>query len=351
MADPSKTEKATGKRRAKARSQGSLLRVADVDSSVLLWGSLFMFLGLGATTMSLMAQATAYFLSKSGQSGYVSPENLQALAMDLGSVVVKVLVPFLAANWLLVLGNQLVQHGFQIHMELLTPKFSKLNPASGFKRIISPTSIVNLLKSLGKFTVIAWVAYSVVVPRMPVILSTMHLSLGQAMGYMQETLFILYRNILMVMLVLAAADFIWQRKVFEDGLKMTKQEVKDEARDADGNPEIKSRQRGLLMASAMRRIFTQVPKASVVITNPTHFAVALRYDPGTAAPVVVAKGIDHLALKIRERATLSGVVIVENPPLARAIYHNVELDRPIPADLYQAVAQVLAYVYRLKGAA
>jgi len=351
MADPSKTEKATGKRRAKARSQGSLLRVADVDSSVLLWGSLFMFLGLGATTMSLMAQATAYFLSKSGQSGYVSPENLQALAMDLGSVVVKVLVPFLAANWLLVLGNQLVQHGFQIHMELLTPKFSKLNPASGFKRIISPSSIVNLLKSLGKFTVIAWVAYSVVVPRMPVILSTMHLSLGQAMGYMQETLFILYRNILMVMLVLAAADFIWQRKVFEDGLKMTKQEVKDEARDADGNPEIKSRQRGLLMASAMRRIFTQVPKASVVITNPTHFAVALRYDPGTAAPVVVAKGIDHLALKIRERATLSGVVIVENPPLARAIYHNVELDRPIPADLYQAVAQVLAYVYRLKGAA
>ena len=132
---------------------------------------------------------------------------------------------------------------------------------------------------------------------------------------------------------------------------MTKQEVKDEAREADGNPEVKSRQRNLLMASAMRRILTQVPKASVVITNPTHFAVALRYDPGTAAPVVVAKGIDHLALKIRERAANSGVVIVENPPLARAIYHNVDLDRPIPADLYQAVAQVLAYVFRLKGAA
>ena len=351
MADPSKTEKATGKRRQKARSQGSLLRVQDVDSSVLLWGNLFLFLGLGASTMALMAQATAYFLRKSGQLGYVSPDNLQALAVDLAIVVVKVLVPFLAGNWLLALANQLLQHGFQINTELLAPKFSKLNPASGFKRIISPQSIMNLLKSLGKFAIIAWVAYSVVIPRMPVILSTMHLSLGQAVAYTQETLFVLYRNIMLVMLILAAADFFYQRHVFEEGLKMTKQEVKDEAREADGNPEVKSRQRNLLMASAMRRILTQVPKASVVITNPTHFAVALRYDPGTAAPVVVAKGIDHLALKIRERAAISGVVIVENPPLARAIYHNVDLDRPIPADLYQAVAQVLAYVFRLKGAA
>jgi flagellar biosynthetic protein FlhB len=186
---------------------------------------------------------------------------------------------------------------------------------------------------------------------MPVILSTMYLSMNQAMGYMRETLFLLYRNIMLLMLLVAGADFMFQRRTFEKGLRMTKQEVKDEARDADGNPEIKGRQRSILMASAMRRILTQVPKASVVITNPTHFAVALRYDPQTSAPVLVAKGVDHLALKIRERATVSGVVIVENPPLARAIYHNVSLDKPIPPDLYQAVAQVLAYVYHLKKAA
>jgi flagellar biosynthetic protein FlhB len=132
---------------------------------------------------------------------------------------------------------------------------------------------------------------------------------------------------------------------------MTKQEVKDETKDAEGNPEIKGRQKQLLFAKAMRRIMVQVPKASVVITNPTHFAVALRYDKDTAAPVVVAKGVDHLALKIRELAGTAGVPVVENPPLARALYHNVPLDHPIPVDLYQAVAQVLAYVYHLKKGA
>jgi flagellar biosynthetic protein FlhB len=351
MADPSKTERATPKRRQKAREQGSLLRVQDMDATIMLWGNLFLFLGLGASTLTLMARATAFFLAKAGQSGYVSVENLQSLGVDLAGVVARVLLPFLAANWLLALVNQLFQHGFQLHPGLLTPKFTKLNPAGGFKRILSAQSAMNLLKSLFKFAIIAWVAYGVVAPRMPAILSTMNLSMKQSLGFMQETLFVLYRNIMLVMIALAAADFMYQRHVYEEGLKMTKQEVKDEAREAEGNPEIKQRQRSMMYASAMRRIITQVPKASVVITNPTHFAVALRYDPGTSAPVLVAKGVDHLALKIRERATLSGVTIVENPPLARAIYHNVELDRPIPADLYQAVAQVLAYVYRLRGAA
>jgi flagellar biosynthetic protein FlhB len=351
MADPSKTEKATPKRRQKARTEGSILRVQDLDSTIMLWGNLFMFSALGASTVALMARSTAYFLNKTGQAGYINVENLQSLAMDILSVLAKVVLPFLAANWLLALANQLFQHGFAINLKPIQPKFSKLNPISGFKRIISPKSVIDILKSLAKFVIIAWMAYVVVAPRMPVILSTMYLTMGQAMGYMQETLFILYRDIMLLMLLVAGADFLYQRHAFEKGMKMTKQEVKDEARDADGNPEIKQRQKSILMASAMRRILTQVPKASVVITNPTHFAVALRYEPGTAAPVLVAKGVDHLALKIRERAKLTGVVIVENPPLARAIYHNVNLDKPIPPDLYQAVAQVLAYVYHLKGAA
>ena len=351
MADPSKTEKATPKRRQKARKEGSLLRVADLDSTIMLWGNLFMFSALGVSTMALMTRATAYFLRKTGQAGYIDMANLHSLGADVLSILAKVALPFLAANWLLALGNQLAQHGFAINLQPLQPKFSKLNPANGFKRLFSARSVVEIIKSLAKFAIIAWMAYAVVAPRMPVILSTMYLSMNQAMGYMRETLFLLYRNIMLLMLLVAGADFMFQRRTFEKGLRMTKQEVKDEARDADGNPEIKGRQRSILMASAMRRIMTQVPKASVVITNPTHFAVALRYDPQTSAPVLVAKGVDHLALKIRERATVSGVVIVENPPLARAIYHNVSLDKPIPPDLYQAVAQVLAYVYHLKKAA
>ena len=351
MADPSRTEKATPKRRKKAREEGSILRAPDLDATVMLWGNLFLFGALGTSTMALMARATAYFLRKAGQAGYLDTTNLHALGVDILSILARVLLPFLVANLLLALGNQAFQHGFHFSFKPMQPKFHKLNPARGFQRLFSAKSAVDLVKSLAKFAIIAWMSYAVVAPRMPRVLATMHLSMSQSMGYMQETLFILYRNTMLIMLVLAGADFLYQRHAYEKSLRMTKQEVKDEAKDADGNPEIKQRQRSLLMASAMRRIMTQVPKASVVITNPTHFAVALRYEPGAAAPVLVAKGVDHLAMKIRERATAAGVVIVENPPLARAIYHNVELDRAIPGELYQAVAQVLAYVFHLKRAA
>ena len=156
---------------------------------------------------------------------------------------------------------------------------------------------------------------------------------------------------MIIMLVVAGADFLYQRHAYEKSIRMTKQEVRDEARDAEGNPEVKGRQKQMMMAAAMRRITTQVPKASVVITNPTHFAVALKYEAGSTAPICVAKGVDHLALKIRERAKASGVPVVENPPLARSLYRSVDLDHPIPPDLYQAVAQVLAFVYRIRGAA
>jgi flagellar biosynthetic protein FlhB len=351
MADPSKTERATPKRRQKARKEGSLLRVQDLDATILLWGNFFLFMALGAGVVTGMATAMAYLLRKAGQPGLIQESNLQSLAVELAMIALRILGPFLAANFVLALTNQLVQHGFEVNTSLIIPKFDKLNPANGFKKIFSAQSAVNLLKSIAKFIVVAWVAYLVVVPRLPSILTTMNLPMGQALQLFKDTLFLLYRNVMLVMIVVAVADFLYQRHAFEKGLKMTKQEVKDEAKDAEGNPQIKGKQRSLIMAMAMRRIITKVPKASVIITNPTHFAVALQYDPTTAAPILVAKGVDHLAFKIREKAKECGVPIVENPPLARAIYHNVDLDKPIPAELYQAVAQVLAYVYRLKRAA
>jgi flagellar biosynthetic protein FlhB len=271
--------------------------------------------------------------------------------MDLLVIVLRILLPFFGVNFLLALANQFFQHGFHPIFKTLTPKFGKLNPVPGFKRLFSARSLVEILKSLGKFLIMAWMAYLIIGPRMPIILSTLKLPLGQSIQFLQETLFLLYRNVMLAMLALSVADFAYQRYEFEKGLKMTKQEVKDEAKDAEGNPEIKGKQKQLMFASVMRRIRSQVPKAAVVITNPTHFAVALKYDPDTAAPICVAKGIDHLALKIRERAKTSGVPIVENRALARSLYRSVELDRPIPPELYQAVAQVLAFVYRLRGAA
>jgi flagellar biosynthetic protein FlhB len=351
MADPSKTEKATPRRKEKAREEGSVLRVPDMDATIMLWGNLFLFTALGGATFALMAQMMGYYLRKTSEVGSITPGNLQALAISLLSVVMRILLPFLVANFLLSLSNQFLQHGFKLNTKALVPKFSKINPASGFKRLFSAKALVDLAKSLIKLTFIVWMAYTVVVPRMPTILTTMKMPLHQSFAYLQETLFILYRNLMLVMIFLAGADYLYQKQAFEKSMRMTKQEIREEAKDSEGNPQIKQKQKSMLFASAMRRIITQVPKASVIITNPTHFAVALRYDEKTAAPVVVAKGADHLALKIRERAKICGVPIVENPPLARAIYRNVDIDKPIPSDLYQAVAQVLAFVYRLRHSA
>ena len=349
--DPSRTEKATPKRRQKLRSEGTVLRAPDLDAAVLLWANFFLFLGAWGATFTLMAQQVAYFLKSTAQAGALSPSDLQALAWSIFMILLKILLPFYVLNFLVALANQFRQHGFKPQFGLLVPKFQRLNPVPGFRRILSPKAFFEIAKSLAKFAILAWVAYLVLAPRIPGILTTLQLPLGQSLQFLRETLFQLYRNVMLAMLALALADFLYQRHNFEQGIRMTKQEIKDEAKDAEGNPEVKRFQKQQMFQSLLRRIIAQVPKASVVITNPTHFAVALRYDEKTAAPVCVAKGVDHLALKIRERAQASGVTIVENPPLARSLYRSVELDRPIPPELYQAVAQVLAYVYRMKGAA
>lgn len=349
--DPSKTEKATPKRREKLRKEGTVLRTTDLDAAVLLWANLFLFAGAWAATFALLLQQVAFFLKATATTGHFTPSVVEGLVRNTFLITLKILLPFYGLNFLVALLNQFRQHGFKPHFELLAPKFEKLNPISGFRRIVSPKAFVEIFKSLAKFGILAWVAYLVLGPRIPLLLMTLKLPLGQSLAYLQETLFVLYRDVMLAMLALALADFFYQHQAFEKNMRMTKQEVKDEMKDAEGNPDIKRFQRQHMFQSLMRRITTQVPKASVVITNPTHFAVALRYDKQTAAPICVAKGVDHLALKIRERARISGVTIVENRPLARALYHSVELDKQIPPELYQAVAQVLAYVYRLKGAA
>ncbi|WP_005031958.1 flagellar biosynthesis protein FlhB [Holophaga foetida] len=349
MKDPGRTEKATPKRRKKAREDGMILRVPDLDATLLLWANFFLFLGLWGSTFTLLANQTAYFLRKASDPSYLTDGNLGHLGTDLLSIVLRVLLPFLGLNWLIALGIQAAQHGFQPTFEMLKLKFDRLNPFSGMKRLLSFRSLMETAKSLAKFAILAWAAYGVLGPRMGQILATLQLPLGQTLAFMQDTLFALYRNVMLAMLTIAAVDFAYQRHVFEDNLKMTKQEIRDEAKDSDGNPEIKGRQKSMMVAALMRRIRTAVPKASVVITNPTHFAVALKYEPGSPAPICVAKGVDHLAFQIRQIAKDHDITIVENVPLARALYRSVEVDKAIPPDLYQAVAQVLAYVYKLKG--
>lgn len=348
--DPGRTEKATPRRRQKAREEGSVPRSADFDSAILLWGNFFLFLGLGGATLALMVQQVAHFLQLA-RPGALAEAGLVSLLGDVLQIVGRLLLPFLGLNLLLALGAGFAQRGFTFSAKPLQPKFDRLNPAQGFKRLFSTKALVDLVKSLAKFALLAWVAYAVLEPRIPALIATLKLPLGQSMNLFQAAVFALYRNVMLAMLVLAMADFAWQRSSFEKSIRMTKQEVKDEGKDAEGNPEVKQRQRSIMMAAARRRMLAEVPKATVVVTNPTHVAVALRYDERSTAPICVAKGLDHLALKIREKAREAGVPILERPDLARALYRTVALEKAIPQDLYQAVAQVLAFVYRLRGAA
>jgi flagellar biosynthetic protein FlhB len=348
--DPSRTERATPKRRQKAREEGQFPRSADFDAAILLWGNFFLFLALGGTTVMVLGHNIAELFAKA-RPGALEEGARNALLLEVGFGLAKTLLPFLGLSLLLALGTGLMQRGFFFSTKPLEPKFDKLNPAEGFKRLFSARSMVELLKSVLKLVILGWVAYSVVAPRMPRLLATLAVPLPQAMAFFRETLTVLYRNLLIAMLLLALADFAYQRYQFEESLKMTKEEVKEEMKESEGSPEVKRQQRALMLAAARRRMLANIAKATVVVTNPTHVAVALRYDEETNAPVCVAKGLDHLALKIREEARKHAIPTLERPELARALYKAVDLDEPIPAELYQAVAQVLAFVYRLKGVA
>jgi flagellar biosynthetic protein FlhB len=348
--DPSRTEKATPKRRLKARDEGSVPRSTDFDGAILLWGNFFMFLGLGGVTVALLTSQLVHFFHMA-RPGVLSGTGTMVLLQDVLQILGRLLLPFLLLNLVVALAVGFAQRGFTFSLKPLQPKFSKLNPAQGFKRLFSIKAVVELFKSLAKFALLAWVAYAVLGPRIPILLATLKLPLGTSLDIFQSAVFALYRNLMLAMLILALADFAWQRVSWEKSIRMSKQEIKDEGRDAEGNPEVKQRQKSIMLAVARRRMLAEVPKATVVVTNPTHVAVALRYDEKSVAPICVAKGLDHLALKIREKARESGIPILERPDLARALYRTVEVEKAIPQDLYQAVAQVLAFVYRLRGAA
>jgi flagellar biosynthetic protein FlhB len=248
------------------------------------------------------------------------------------------------------LAGNIAQIGFEIHTEPLAPKFSKLNPLAGLKRIFSLRGLVEMLKSLAKIAFIAVIAGSVVSGYLPQFPTLVRGDLGTIWDFTQTAAFQIMLYVCLAMMALAALDYAYQRWQHEQSLKMTKQEIKDERKQSEGDPQIKARIRSLQRQAAYHRMIAEVPLADVVITNPTHLAVALRFDPAEmAAPRVVAKGADHVAQRIRDIAREHGVPLVENPPLAQALHRMADVGDPIPVELYRAVAEVLAYVYRLKG--
>jgi flagellar biosynthesis protein FlhB len=242
----------------------------------------------------------------------------------------------------------MLQTGFLFSTQALQPDFNKLNPLAGMKRFVSARGMVDTVKNIARLGIICYIVYSTIMGGYPALLQGIRQDHMTYMAVIGDLLYRLTLRICAVLLVLAAGDYIYQRWSFEKSIRMTKEEVKQETKTTEGNPLIKSRIRARQRQMARQRMMQSVPAADVVITNPTHFAVALKYDATKmAAPQVVAKGGDHIALKIRQIAEENGVPIVENPPLARSLFKSVEVGHVIPMEFFGAVAEVLAFVYRL----
>jgi len=342
-----KTEEPTPRRREEARKRGQVAKSREVAAVAVLSGGLLSFFLAGGFIYTQLARAFTYFLALPHRSIDL-PEAREALLVGSKFVVLAVL-PVVAAVAITSFLSLFLQVRGVVAWEALSPKPERINPVEGFKRLFSLPSLVELLKALFKLAIIGFVAYLVISRDETRVL----LLIGEPVENIAREIFDLCRTLvaktIIALVVLAVLDFLFQRWETERHLRMTREELKEELKQTEGDPWVKSRIRQIQRAMAQRRMMAEVPKADVVITNPQHLAVALKYELGQMpAPQVVAKGADLVAERIKEIAREHRVPIVENPPLARALY-KVEPGEFIPAELYQAVAEVLAYVYKLKG--
>jgi flagellar biosynthetic protein FlhB len=344
-----KTEAPTPRRREEARRQGQVAKSTDLSAAVILLGGLLFVALMSDSILGRLLDITRYCL---GGNAYeiASPRDMMTTTYNVMSLAVKIVLPVLFTVLVLALLSVLVQVGFMITFEPLKPSFSKINPISGLKRMFSGKSFMQLVMGIAKAGLLAVVAYYSLKSKVPLFAYACYLDHVNVVGLAATTLFTLSLRLAITLLVLAILDYFYQRYRHEKDLKMTKEEVKDEMKNMDGDPKIKQKRRQVQMQMAMQRIKSAVPQADVVVTNPTELAIAIRYDSETMqAPKVVAKGADFMARRIREIAIEHGIPIVERKPLARALYKAVEVGQEVPVELYKAVAEILAYVYELSG--
>jgi len=350
-----KTEPATSKKLSDARKDGKIAKSNEIINAVYLvvvfatikYVCAFMGEQFIDTFTSMYNRISTFATTDANEMNYITLFNLfKDLILKVILICAPVMLIALAVG---IIGN-VTQFKWKITGKPLMPKFSKLSPISGFKRIFSTQSLINLAKSVGIIAICFIIVYQYFMNMKAELFNLYEVSLIQAIIIIGEVIFDIGFRISLLYLLIGFIDLVYQKRKFSNDMKMTKQEVKEEYKQSEGDPAVKGKIRSKMRQASQRRMMQSIPEADVVITNPTHFAVALKYDSEVAdAPIVLAKGADYLAQKIKEVARENQITIHENKPLARALYNSVEVGEQIPQELFQAVAEVLAMVYSTKG--
>ncbi|MCI7260603.1 MAG: flagellar biosynthesis protein FlhB [Selenomonas sp.] len=346
FAGDDKTEEPTAKKRADAKKKGQVGRSTEISTAFVLLTGFFVLKVLWENIYTSIANYTTYIFTHLNQP--VDTENISRLFIGIMEILATTALPIMLAIMIIGLGVNFFQVGLNFNTEAIGFKLDKLNPINGFGRIFSKRSLVELFKSLFKIAVIGYFLYTILSQQLLAMPQFIYFDLGTSLEQMSKIIFSMSFEVIGVIMLLGFLDYGYQKWQTTQDLKMSKQEVKDEMKQSEGDPQIKGKIKQKQRQMAMSRMMQEVPKADVIVTNPTHFAVALQYHKGMQAPLVIAKGQDFVAQKIKKLAREASVPIVENRPLARALFASTNIGDAVPAELYQAVAEVLAYVYRLK---
>jgi len=350
FADPDKTEKATPRRRQKAREEGQITYSKDLATAAVFIGIIVFLRFIVPKLYENLTRLVVFYLSLPNLGDIADFKDPFLNLFIEGKDFFLFLAFLLLAAFAIALMTGMLQTRLLFTLKGIKFDLNKLNPINGFKRMFSLRSVVELIKNIGKLAILGIIGWSFITGLWNTLFLLPDYSTMDSMVLIGDSLYQLAIRIGFALVILGFVDYFYQRWEFERSIRMSKQEIKDEYKNIEGNPQIKAKQRQMMAELAKRRMMEEVPSATVVVTNPTHYAVAIQFDLDTmSAPVVVAKGIDFIALRIIEIAKEHDVPIHENPPLARRLYETTEIGEEIPAELYQAVAQVLAYVLKTVG--
>jgi flagellar biosynthetic protein FlhB len=346
--DSEKTEEPTGRKLEEAQKHGDVVKSQEINAWFVMLGGALAVGMIGSSSAGTIMESLKVFLA-SPQDIPMDRDHLRIIMLHVGGIVFGAMAAPLGILVVSALAGNLVQHAPVFTAENMKPDFSKLSPMKGLERLFGAKSLVNLVKSIIKFFIVGSVIFMLIWPERSRLALMMTWDVSLLLPMVKSLALKMFGGVVAVMTIVAALDYLFERFQWLKRQRMSVQEIKDEHKQMEGDPTVKAKLRQIRIERGRRRMMQNVPKATVVIMNPTHYAVALQYEKGMGAPVCVAKGLDAVALKIREIAEAAGVPVVENPPLARALHASIELDQEVKPEHYKAVAEVIGYVMRLKA--